>query len=110
MTMPIIANGLRIAHRRARRNPHLHILESFKQTEGSKDPDTRWGPEYSASCRYCGAYMMAYFDFEEALLEQGYKLEDHIKLVSNAYGVPMERYMVLGGNWDRFSCGQLKRR
>lgn len=106
----LIANGLRIAHRRARRKPHLHILQHFKQTEDSKLPDTRWGPEYTASCRYCGAYMTVYFDDADSLEQQGMKPEDHTKLESDAGDWHVERYMVISGNWERFPCGQLKRR
>jgi len=104
----LIANGLRRAHRMARHEPHLHILDRFQQTPASKSPDRQWGPEFVASCRHCGAYMLVYFDDKDSLEQQGYKPEDHVLLTSEAHH-HYESYMVVSGNWNRFECGKLKK-
>ena len=103
-------NGLRRAHRMARRKPHYHVLGKFQRTEDSKSPDTRWGPEFTAQCRHCGAYMVVYFDDKDSLEEQGYDPEKEVLLISDAHNSHVEEYMVISGNWNRFECGQLKKR
>lgn len=105
-----IYNGLRIARRKAVRKPHQHLLHRFQQTKDSKNPDTRWGPEYTAQCRYCGAYMTVYFDDEDALEQQGYKPHDHIVVESDDGHFHWKFCMVISGNWNRFACGEIKKR
>jgi len=104
-----VHNGLRRAHRMVRKPPHYHVMKRFQQTKDSKVEDTQWGPEYFAECRYCGAYILVYFDDKDSLERQGYKPEDHIKLESDVFGFHSVCYMVVSGNWDRFECGELRK-
>lgn len=84
--------GLRIARRQA----NQHSLGRFKQVPDSKDPNTRFGPEYYAVCRYCDKAVIVYFPYDDdELIEQSLDPNDAQTVRSVCYGNPTETLMTV---------------